>query len=116
MLKNSYRLLLYTLSLVILISGIVARKDSPLALPTAAFMSICVAAKSGSKHVPAKSAIIVATLMTVLTLVVNVGRVGSDVIRDVLTGIVVGGGVLLIFLKGPKEKVRDGGTTGSHVH
>jgi hypothetical protein len=105
MLKNPYRLLLYTLSLVILISGIISRKDSPLALPTAAFMSICVAAKSGSKHVPAKSAIIVATLMTVLTLVVNVGRVGTVVTRDVLTGIVVGGGILLIFLKGPKEKI-----------
>jgi hypothetical protein len=67
MLKNPYRLLLYALSLVILISGILARKDSPLALPTAAFMSICVGAKSGSKHAPAKSAIIVAMLMTGLT-------------------------------------------------
>jgi len=104
MLKNPYRLLLYTLSLVILISGILARKDSPLALPTAAFMSICVGAKSGSKHAPAKSAMIVAVLMTVLTLAVNVGKVGSVVTRDVLTGIVVGGGILLIFLKGPKEK------------
>ncbi len=104
MLKNPYRLLLYTLSLVILISGILARKDSPLALPTAAFMSICVGAKSGSKHAPAKSAMIVAVLIAVLTLAVNVGKVGSVVTRDVLTGIVVGGGILLIFLRGPKEK------------
>jgi hypothetical protein len=104
MLKNPYRFLLYALSVVILVSGILARKDSPLALPTAAFMSICVGAKSGSKHAPAKSAIIVAMLMTALTLLVNVGRLGSVVIRDVVTGIVVCGGILLIFLRGPKEK------------
>jgi hypothetical protein len=95
---------MYTLSLVILISGILARKDSPLALPTAAFMSICVGAKSGSSRTPAKSAIVVAILMTALTLVVNVGRIGSATVRDVLTGIVVGGGILLIFLRGPKER------------
>lgn len=104
MLKNPYRLLLYTLSIVILISGILARKDSPLALPTAAYMSFCVGAKSGSKHAPAKSAIIVAMLMTALTLLVNVGGLSGVVTRDVLTGIVVCGGILLIFLKGPKEK------------
>jgi hypothetical protein len=104
MLKNPYRLLLYALSLVILVSGIVARKDSPLALPTGAFMSFCLAAKSGSKRLPSRSALVVAMLMTVLTLVVNVGRVGNVVTRDVLTGIVVGGGILLIFLRGPKEK------------
>ena len=104
MLKNPYRLLLYTLSLVILISGILARKDSPLALPTAAFMSICVGAKSGSRHAPAKSAIVVAMLMTGLTLFVNVWRVGSGATGDVLSGVVVCGGILLIFLRGPKEK------------
>jgi hypothetical protein len=92
------------LSLVILISGIVARKDSPLAFPTAAFMSICVGAKSGSKHIPTESAIIVAMLMTALTLLVNVGRVGGAVTRDVLTAIVVCGGIVLIFLRGSKEK------------
>jgi hypothetical protein len=39
-----------------------------------------------------------------LTLFVNVERLGSGVTRDVLTGIVVCGGILLIFLRGPKEK------------
>ena len=75
-----------------------------MALPTGAFMSFCLAAKSGSKRLPSRSALVVAMLMTVLTLVVNVGRVGNVVTRDVLTGIVVGGGILLIFLRGPKEK------------
>ena len=99
MLRNRFRLLLYVLSVVILVSGIFARKDSPLALPTSAFMSFCLAVKSGSKYPLTRPMIYVGFLMTVLTLAINVGAVRNATIRDAFAGSVVIGAILLIFMR-----------------
>jgi hypothetical protein len=95
--EKFYRPILYVAALVVLVSGIMARKNLPLALPTAGLVSFCIATKAGSRNPPILSAVVVGVLMALLTLIAN--SVGAGAVSETLATVTVVGAVALVFLR-----------------
>jgi hypothetical protein len=95
--KKYYRTILYCAALVILVSGVLARKQMPMSLPTSALLSFCLAAKAGSRNPPILPAVIVGVLMTILALIANSVPLGT--LSETSATAAVVGAVLLVFLR-----------------
>jgi hypothetical protein len=91
------RTVMYVAAIVVLVSGVMAHKQTALALPTSGLVSFCIAAKAGSRNPLILPAVLVGVAIALLTVAAN--NFASGAASQRFADVAVAGAVLLIFLR-----------------